>query len=69
MKTFIPLVSIRMQHKSIMDACSFLQASKCMRSLKSAQKGMQSALKELAVREAKEAQDGEEKKKFAFIHK
>ena len=44
-------------------------ASKCMRSLKSAQKGMQSALKELAVREAKEAQEGGDEKKFAFFHK
>ena len=47
-----------------------LQASKCMKSLKLAQKGMQSALKELAVREAREAQEGGgDGKKFAFIHK
>lgn len=44
-------------------------ASKCMKSLKLAQKGMQSALRELAVREAREAQLGSSNKKFAFIHK
>ena len=41
-----------------------------MKSLKLAQKGMQSALRELAVREAREAQLGNGgNKKFAFIHK
>lgn len=40
-------------------------ASKCMKSLKLSQKGMQSALKELAAKEAKESAG----KKFAFIHK
>ena len=40
-----------------------------MKSLKLAQKGMQSALRELAVREAREAQEDSGNKKFAFIHK
>lgn len=53
----------------IFDGGSSLQASKCMKSLKLAQKGMQSALRELAVREAREAQLGSSNKKFAFIHK
>ena len=45
-----------------------MQASKCMKSLKLAQKGMQSALKELAVKEAREAQESGGTM-FAFIHK
>ena len=62
-KSRIPQANV--QQYTIMDACFSVQASKCMKSLKLSQKGMQSALKELAAKEAKESAG----KKFAFIHK